>query len=523
MENKKKQSPVTNKFPQRKKRFSTRSEEKAAKRADNDSAWYAADGQLLKDVSSFSFNSALGAGLTIRGLSPTGVGVSYTTRFPGIMSIMTTPTVGISNNADSPVNVAAKKLYAYVRHANSGHSNYDPADLMIYMLTMDSLYTYWSYMTRVYGVAQIFSKTNRYVGDALLRAMGVDPYSIRSNLADLRAYINMFAVKVGSFAVPKTMSYFVRHSWMYSNIYKDEDTSKAQMYMYVPAFLYKFALNSSTGAGMLETTPVCGVISTDGSITNVTMMTFSQMYVLGDTLLNAALAQEDLGIISGDILKAYGPENLWKLDSLPEGYAVLPVFSEEMLGQIHNTDFAGTTVRVQSGDKWTNDYHGLDVQQDVSVGDGNLFFQPRFFSGSHLCHDRLLDFWHENPTPEEVMVGTRNMIAGGPELLDSANRTAVIQGCGSELALCAFLWNYGNSNQLVNTRLFASDIGYGQVPIGDLTKFNQYPRYYTMNPVTKEIAAIMGEVDTYTVLTNWELEQLHLAALLSMFGIPYIK
>lgn len=521
MENKKRQEFRKSKSFPKKRKFSDRAEEKVSKRADNDAAWYAADGQLLKDVSSFSFNSALGAGLTIRGQNASG-GLSYTTKFPGILSIMTTPTVGISNSADAPVNVAAKKLYAYVRHANSGHSNYDPADLMIYMLAMDSLYTYWSYMTRVYGVAQIFSKTNRYVGDALLRSMGVDPYSVRSNLADLRAYINMFAVKAGSFAVPKTMSYFIRHSWMYSNIYKDEDTSKAQMYLYVPAFLYKFALKAETGAGMLEATPVCGVIGPSGSLNGITMLTFPQLYFLGDTLLNAALAQEDLGIISGDVLKAYGPENLWKLDSVPEGYAVLPVFSEEMLAQIHNTDFAGVTVRVQKGDEWSINYHGLDVVQDVSVGDGNLYFEPRFYRASHLCHDRILDFWHENPTPEEVMVGTRNMICAFPSLLDAGQRTAEIRGCGSELALCAFMWNYDSNNALVSTQMYFSDQSAALMNISDLSKFNEYPRYYVTNN-NGEIASIMGEMDTYTVLTSWEIEQLHLAALLSMFGIPYIK
>jgi hypothetical protein len=293
--------------------------------------------------------------------------------------------------------------------------------------------------------------------------------------------------------------------------------------MYVPAFLYKYAIDGDTGAGMLAATPIAAATNNGGAITGLTLHAFGQLYFMGDQLLNAALEQEDLGIISGDILKAYGPENLWKLDSVPEGYAVMPVFSEEMLGQIHNTDFAGSAVRYMSEPGvYSNGYKGLDVHQETSIGGGNLYFKPVFYQGSHLWHDRVIDFWHENPTPEEVMVGTRNMLTGVPEPLDAAARGTALSSCGSEIAMAAFIWTFNNSNVLEQTRMYASDTGYATMGTIDLTKFNEYPRYYVVSN-TGDIASVMGEMDTYTVLSTWEVEQLHLAALLSMFGIPYLK
>lgn len=529
MEDKKTNKASKSKY--RSKRTSNRKTEwkdkevSANKRADNDSAWYTVNGQLMKDVSSFSFNSALGSDITVNSGKLEGGMQANHFRVPGILSIMTTPTVGASNNINTPVNIAARNIYSFVRHANSGHANYDPADLMVYLLAMDSIYTYWSYMTRVYGTAQIFSQTNRYVGDAYLNAMGVDANSVRTNLADLRAYINMFAVKASAMCVPKTMTYFVRHSWMYSNMYKDEDVSKSQVYMYVPAFLYKYALIG--GISGLSAVPVTARVATGGSITGLAGLGINELVGIGDTLLNAVLGQEDMGIMSGDILKAYGPENLWKLSPVPEDYAVFPVFSEEMLAQIHNTSFASATICTvdpENPAKLKVDYHGLDVRQDQSVGDGALYFTPRFAYASHMATDSILDFWKENPTPEEVMVATRNKLSAYPETaLTGVHRPVSLDSCGSEIALCAVMLSYNANNILEQSLTYASDVGMLTTSISKITKFNEFPLYYIMATGTGAIADIMGNLDTYTVISQYEVQRLHTTALLSMFGVPYIK
>lgn len=500
---------------------------KASKRCDNDPSWYTVNGQLLKDVSSFSFNNALGADVTIKGNDGGTTQLTYHTRLPGVMSIMTVPTVGVATGEDAPVNIAARNIYSYVRHANSGHSNYDPADLMIYLLSMDSIYTYWSYLVRIYGVAQVYSQTNRYVGDAYLRAMGVNPYSIRTELADFRAFINMFAVKASVFCVPKTMTYFVRHSWMYSNIYKDEDISKAQVYMYVPACLYKYALDTASGAGYLSTVQVAAMVNTNGIIADMANRSVGDLIQIGYELLNGLMTQEDTGIMSGDILKAYGAENLWKLSQIPEDYAVFPVFSEEVLAQIHNTNFASRAIcKVDPTDptKVVYDIHGLDIKQDTSVGGGYLTFDPIFSIARHLCHNKLLDFWKESPTPEDVIVASRNMLGAIGETALTGVRLIRLDACGSEIALCAFICTLdNNSGNPILTQYFFSDTANSQQNLQTLSKFNEFPIYYQVNTNDNSIANIVGEVGTYTVVTNWEIQQMHLAALLSMFGVPYIK
>lgn len=479
----------------------------------NDPQWYMSDAQLINDVASISFNTALGNPITLRG----DAGVNLNVNLPGIMTIYTVPTIGISKNANSPVNIAMRRLYTFVRHQNSGHANYDPADLMLYMLAMDSIYTYWAYLVRAYGVAQVFSRTNKYVGDALLRAMSIDPVDIRSHLADFRAYINTFAGKAMQWCVPRVMTYFLRHNWMYSNIYKDEDDSKSQMYMYVPAGLYQYHPTISAGAGGLQMMPIAVEEKSQVLQPIATPQSFNLLVSVGNALLDALSGQEDIGIMSGDILKAYGAENLWRIDTIPEDYAVMPVFSEEVLSQIHNTSFASHYPILSDGT--AAGLSAFNVFQDTNIGTGELIFDPIFANANHLGFEELLDFWKEGVTADDIMVATRNKLAGVATSITGVNRTFKLRSCGSEIALFAGVWTL-LGGQIGVTKEYASDTW--SPSIGVFTKFNEAPMRALFNNGTT-YTNYYGEMSNYGVLSKQNIDQMHEVALMSMFGVPYLK
>nr|UVJ88894.1 putative capsid protein [Picobirnavirus sp.] len=502
-------------------------EDKAVhKQSHNDASWYMSDTQLVNDVASVSFNTALGNPITLTGSIGTTLSVNSTSVYlPGIMSIYTSPTIGVSTDANSPVNIAMRRLYAYVRHANSGHSNYDPADLMIYLLAMDSIYTYWAYMVRAYGVAQVFSRTNKYVGDALLTAMGVDP-NIRENLADFRAYINTFAAKAQQWCVPRVMTYFLRHNWMYSNVYKDEDNDKAQMYLYVPASLYKYNATLSEGtAGGLEMRSINVEMDSSGYLQTKTLPNnYVDLIAMGNDLLNALAGQEDIGIISGDILKAYGADNLWKIDTIPTDYQVIPVFSEEVLEQIHNTAFAGGNIVNANGDNVG--VVGLDVTQDTSIGGGCLKFNPIFNRGTHMCLDTLMDTWKEQVSAETVMTASRNMLSGKPftptpgKEVKALVQATQLRSCGSEICLFGTVFTL-NGNVMDRVRIYATS---QYAPnIYNMPRFNEAPIRPIMSSNGTECVGIFGEMTNYGILSKQNIDQIHEVALMSLFGVPFLK
>lgn len=488
----------------------------------NDPSWYVANGQLLKDFASLSFNNALGgkSRISFHPYDATYEAQDMLYTAPGIMTIYTSPAFGISEDGSSALNLAAKNFYTWIRHQNSGHANYDSPDLMLYFGAMDSIYSLLASMIRAYGTARAFSQVNRYVGDMYLWAQGYNPNDLRMNLSDFRGYINMIITKISAFCTPVTMAMFKRHFWMYSGMYRDENVVKSQVYLYVPALLWQY--NELQGAGRLDSILA---FSTKGAELGGSVKTVAQVRQLMDTLLSAVVSSEDINIMSGDILKAYGRENLWTLSMVPEDYVVFPAYSEEVLDQIHNTTFAGN-IPVATLDLTTVPTISLDrmgVIQDPEVGDGALYFVPQFLNVAHLAYDGVLDMHKDEPTPEDVIVASRNMLtAKVNNIADTNNSVAQLTGCGSDICLWANLHTINAlGTGLDSIRVFINQNGYSSGIWNKLSAFNKYPRYITVDQSTKA-TALNGEIDNYTVVSHDDIQRMHDTAVLSLLGVPFL-
>lgn len=488
----------------------------------NDPAWYVANGQLLKDFASLSFNNALGGKSTIEfhEYDATYEQNDFTYVAPGVMSIFTAPSFGISEDGSSALNLAAKNFYTWIRHQNSGHANYDSPDLMLYFGAMDSIYSLLASMIRAYGTARAFSQTNRYVGDMYLQAMGYNANDLRNNIADFRGYINMVISKISAFCTPVTMAMFKRHFWMYSGIYRDEDVIKSQAYMYVPSILWEYS--EMEGAGRLNAILAYGAITETGLA--LSTKTVSQVRSLMDSLLAKVVSSEDINIMSGDILKAYGRENLWTLSIIPEDYVVFPVYSEEVLDQIHNTTFAGR-MPVSTLDLTTDPAVSLDrlgVIQDPEVGDGALYSVPQFKNVAQLGYDAVIDMHKEEPTPEDVIVASRNILTAKVNKIgETSNSVAQLTGCGSDICLYALIGTLNSlGTGLDSTTVYGNQNGYSNAILTKLSVFNKYPHYITVDQAS-HAAGISGELDNYTVVSHEDIQRMHDTALLSLLGVPF--
>lgn len=502
---------------------------KVAESKYNDPSWYVKEGQLAKDVASLSFNNALGGVIRIEPELGNVIGVNtpYLTTMPGIMTLNTVPAIGISGDGSSPINIAAKNIYSFVRHQNSGHSNYDSPDLMMYLAAMDSVYAFVAYLMRVYGTARTFSQVNRYIGDALLTAQGVYPAEVRANLANFRSYINMFITKASAFCTPNVMTLYRRHFWMFSGIYKDEDISKSQMYLYKPIALWKY--DELDGAGYLKSIPFVSSFSTSTGI-NPGVWTLSELYTYGNNMLSALTNSEDINIMSGDILKAYGQNNLWQLGLINEDYVVMPVFSQEVLDQIHNTTFVGNKPTRGINSTTTTDpvltMDGLNVTQNVDPNqDGRLIFAPEFVDTPAPMYTRLIDLHNNEPTPEEVIVATRNAVMGACYMQHS-KYTLEILTCGSDLCLTSTVYQTNTNGELIGTHIAADHNIYSSALAYILGKFKDAPIYYQIGPnepngLPGNFVGIFGEINNYTLVSYDDLKRMHESAILAMLGVPF--
>lgn len=492
----------------------------------NDWRWYAQNQQLVTDYANYPFGTPLGNTLML------GNDYVDTGAVPGIMVLEFVPTIGYAAEETDPINVAMRRVYSFVRHANSGASNYDAPDLMMYLLAVDSAMMYLEWMKRVYGVMLDYTPFNRYYPRALVTGMRASFEDIEQHLNDFRGYINQFAVKLAQLWIPNSMSVLARHSWMCQGLYVDGNTAKAQTYFYQPTRFYQFTLDAQ-GAGSLRQ-----VILSENS-------TFAQIVQLGNSLLAPMITNEDFGIMAGDILKAYGNGGIVSVSGITENYQILPVYSEEVLSQIENSTCFGDLLTGSA-----------DVTQETAVGTGYLVSQPKCIGPSgNEFHDanvqqqminflgmrKLLNFHHSSVTPEEVMVATR--------LTNIPNATYFTETASEKYYLCDMVTagteivtgyrifrNVGNDIIQNWTEFTVKEIGPNEISIkniGDtvpaITQFDWNPHIWMVATVVSSSGASirpailpLADLEWYTYLDQTNLKNMTMAALLSEFTVPQI-
>lgn len=489
----------------------------------NDASWYIKEGQMAKDVASLSFNNALGVPIRLNDeVSGLQARTSYTTTLPGIFTINTAPSFGVTYDSRSPINIAANNIVGFIRSYNSGAKNYDAPDLMLMLGAMDSIYALIAHFMRAYGVARVFSHTNRYIGDALLTAMGFKATEVRQNLANFRAFINMLITKASAICTPSIMSIYRRHFWMYSGVYKDEDIEKSQMYIYRPAVLWSYEENE--GAGYLKANLVAATAATYGI--GVNTWTLFEWESFADSLINKLVGSQDVAVMSGDILKAYGEGNLWKLSLINEDYAVIPVYSEEVLDQIHNTTFVGRSVTkgiTSASTAPAFNLAGFDVEQTSVNNVPYLISQPQFLNCSSGSYTRICDLDAEDPDPERILVATRNMAMTQLFYTSDSKAVSNLSTCGSDLCLYAVLYAFGDDGTLQAYPLYANDTPNLTAPYYNLWRFKRVPLIYRMSASdgSGSLVGVDGPIDNYTTISFDDLRRMHESALLAMLGVPF--
>lgn len=480
----------------------------------NHPAWYAQDPALLQNVASIPFSWAMGTTIGFDFPNMGGITENYTV--PGICNIRITPSVGTSTNGSSPLSIASNAVYSFVRHANSGHANYDAPDLMIYLLAMSQVYSYIMFLQRAYGVATLYSSGNRYTPQVLLEEMSINPDDMRKHLSDFRYGINLLINNTASFNVPANMPIFDKLSFVYANIYTEGPSVKDQWYMYTPDRFWKYKLNTD-GAGMLES---CAFAS-GGPYTVDALLQY------GFDMIDRLTRSEDMGIMNGDILKAYGTNTL-KLASLPDYYPLVPLFDPLVLEQMKNSTIIPSEV-----------LSNLNILQDATHS--YLHFDPKFksdrpdttlgkayrMSDDNYVSSRLLSTSSPVTDPSLVMEITRN-VAYVREFSVADVRTASIV---AEAFICSGcrLRSMESFQEIRFQSPYTDDLMY---TAGAVIKTASYASVFKYHPqmwidaydATDNLIQnmhLVWDIDNYALVSPQQIENLHTAALCSLFNVPY--
>jgi hypothetical protein len=308
----------------------------------------------------------------------------------GVMGIGFVPTIGVNPagvtysvlgevSTPAPITECARQFYAYVRYANSGHTNYDEGSMQMYLIAYDSAIYMLSYAARLVGVMNTPESTlNKFHKIGWLKAaysqkLTVTGYeTIVSHLPAFKAELNDAINRLSSYVVPDNISYYKRHAFLCNSIMADSKYAKTQYYLYYPAgyFLYHNRVSGTEVPDFERLEFVKWNISDEDGVTLLTRLMGAINHIINNLKEN-----EIVGVISGDILKAYGDAGVMHFANIDFDYKAAPITDELTLNQLKNTILVGdvTLTFKETGQETSykdRDITGLDICQ---LPDGSLY------------------------------------------------------------------------------------------------------------------------------------------------------
>lgn len=510
----------------------------------NNVNFYIASTQLLKDVANMSWNQATGTRVNLDNPLFSTLSNQGTFAVPGIYTVTVASSFGWATNGEDPINVGAHYLYTFVRHANSGSRNYDPNDIMIAMCATAEVFSALEWAKRIYRAIGSYEFYNRYYPDGIVECNTVNPTDVRKNLPNLRSRINLCINALKQFAIPSTLPLFARRVQLYSAVYKEGDSAKDQLYMYVPAGYYKFGYDTD-GAGQLTFDPLYTHVTSGSQLSVDDMMNYIEGLVRQVTQIH------DISVLMGDIIKAYGT-NLITMPELEENEKLTVVADLDVLQQIKNATVLG-------GGFTSPGYNYPALSQNATKK--YLTFMPQVvYSGGDATYkgaigramvnayteNRLMTVINVDPTPADLMECTRMCVMASHYqniTNENGDGASVDLITGSEVVVGSFslTFEYDAQGSISNgVQQLAYNMAYDTTAadadeivkdfrvFARTSNFKFHPamhmygvRQSTSNPAAINVAEayFFYDVDNFMVISWADLKSLHTTALLAEFGL----
>lgn len=376
---------------------------------NNDLSWYSRNPSLLVAAASFPYPYRPGMSV------PSNTSGNPFT-IPGVLAIDWVPYVGNSTKTSDPISIAGQEMYTSVRKAFSGELDADAPDFIMYIMALDSIFSYIGWLKRIYRAISTYSPENFSIPNALLYACKITDAAaiqeLRQNKVKFWQNINELILASRKFRCPAVMDLFNRHYWLSDNVYADSPTLMAQLYAFNLVGVYKMSQVTISGdtagnkaAGL---TYVACPTPSGGKI-------LDQLIATGQSLISALDTWSSGYTISGYLQRAYEGTPNFAVAELEQNELITTSYSQEVLSQIENT----RTINMPGIDltsevlKWT-------VAQAVVT---NTIVSPNSLSApiSQDAQPQQFAYWWNQfgPTGGKLSHGYLNIHADQPAAGDS--------------------------------------------------------------------------------------------------------
>lgn len=480
--------------------------------------WYAVDEQIAKDLGSLPFSVLSGVDLRFDGHSPSEAGniatkYRWNSENVAVIPYITPPTT-TDEDGNTGIQLAANQLYTYIRHANSGARNYEPADVMMYVLAMGDIYREMAQAYRILGTVQYFSFVNRALPSKMIMAMGIDYEDLKGNIANYRGEYNLLVKRVNSLAIPKYFKAFARSAFIGSNWFMDSDSLRGQYLLFVKAGHYTYSPTSSeTGTEL--------VFTYDKPMNN---RKFSEIISRIKNMLLPIETDTDALTMSGDILKAFQDSDLYQFATMDENAVVVPILNEDVLAQVENMltliSYAGVSDTVDSIVTKLQSLSSLNVTQTAGQIKCNPKMSGLVHSPEHPenvvgLQDYMFNSHKDSVDYKDVLDWTRLEI--GVELTTGTTSDlydVTVESNGLELPLAYIVLNSENSPVILRQFLYQSDNDSMSVAdFARITVYDWHPIVYVFDfRYDTKYVTIGGDLKKYTTISKSKINQLNRSA-----------
>lgn len=363
---------------------------------------YTDSGDLGKSSNSFPFANVAGFPVYFKSESIDNDPNVSEIQLPSIMVLRSVLTPGYSADNSSALNVAGNKLFAEMRRYNTSVEVYDAVDVIQYILACDTAFAIHSYFASAYALLHNMEWSNRFIPRALCEARGFDYDNLAVNQTKLRNILNTFRLQMGSLNIPNAFAFMEYHARMYSNVYKDADNFRAQLYSVIPEIYYQFVEG--------ETMDEPGKLKPMKFPTDDTgrKLTVDDIETVLNNIITPLMTSGSISLISGDMLKLTD-FNMLQMDEVTDATVSSPVYDIEFLRDLKNATIYinaapndHTGVKHSTYDPDTKCYY-IEQTEDV----GGVKYQP-IIKGVSMSSDIIIDIDSDLPDPEEFYLATRH-------------------------------------------------------------------------------------------------------------------
>lgn len=478
----------------------------------NDFAWYNNNPELTVAAANIPFPYRPGMSLPhYTSVTPTDDVLGE--EIPGVMRINWIPSIGQAGMPTDPINIVGKEIFNKVRSVYSGSLDAEAPDFVIYMVALDSIFSYISTLKRLYRAISTFSPNNYVVPNTLLAALGMENVQgiedLRRNKMILFQSINELIKMTGKFNCPAIFDYFTRHYWMSENVYTDAESANSQFYVFNQSHYYKFALKKTpdnVDAGGLEAVPLDLVGKTTGVAT--------YLYTFGKDLIDALASNDSSYVISGYLQRAYEGTPNFNVAPLDYGELIVPAYVPEVLAQIENIE----------GVEYTLEHvENMDISQNPKTN--CVIYNPTVGGKpTHLTYGRFkptLSIRSDNPSIVDIVEATRltnhlnsdGTIIAGTEIvtyiqLYHGNVAADAQWILPDIVRQITVVDTDNQLNVSNMRALAA-----------ISNFDWHPKFIVLWP-TQDNDSVCTFMDLHntTVIDPVDLQNLHRICVYSEFN-----